>query len=230
MTGLVLGNTTELGGVAQITVLVRRSPTSKVRCDVTTSASTEAVLDTAVIVFSPTLVAMPLTAIGVKDVIDDGAMPFRVLVGPCKSEDEAFNFAAVHAVASGFNLHHPFPQMQRVQPETASLVGQQVTLVDSTLYSYGLYTAVAVVVADVVMASRSHSSGRTFNVERQSTSTASMSQVRWPDRTATSPGVSRFRIDVSVFRPSGATRWTLLESHWPEHGSEASQRRRPPLA
>ena len=132
-------NTSELGDSAVLEFVPRQlQPTSDVLCDVTIDTLTEAEgLVSRVLIPGGFAEADSnvderrrgnVTVVGVKDLVDDGDMPFSVAIGPCQSDDPRFNIPDVRTIAVGYNRHIDFPRIESVQPSVSSVVGQAVVL------------------------------------------------------------------------------------------------------
>lgn len=84
--------TTESGGTARLTVVLDAPPTADVAIDVSSSDTTEGVLDVSTVTFTPRdwNVPKPVVVTGVDDPLADGAQPYLVRTAPARSTDPRY--------------------------------------------------------------------------------------------------------------------------------------------
>lgn len=87
------GPTTERGGTATFTVALTAAPSADVRIPLSVSDATEATVAPDSLRFTPATwnVAQAVTATGVDDSVDDGDVPYLVVLGAATSDDPTFD-------------------------------------------------------------------------------------------------------------------------------------------
>jgi gliding motility-associated-like protein len=89
----ISGNTTEAGGTATFTVVLKTQPTANVTLPISSSDLTEGTVSTASLTFTPANwnVAQTVTITGVDDYIVDGNITYTINIGPATSSDTYYN-------------------------------------------------------------------------------------------------------------------------------------------
>ncbi|MBC7126140.1 MAG: calcium-binding protein, partial [Bacteroidales bacterium] len=89
----ISGNTTEAGGTATFTVVLKTQPTADVTLPISSSDLTEGTVSTASLTFTSANwnVAQTVTVTGVDDYIVDGNISYTINIGPATSSDTYYN-------------------------------------------------------------------------------------------------------------------------------------------
>ncbi len=89
----ISGNTTEAGGTATFTVVLKTQPTANVTLPISSSDLTEGTVSVALLTFTPANwnVAQTVTVTGVDDYIVDGNISYTINIGPSSSADTYYN-------------------------------------------------------------------------------------------------------------------------------------------
>ncbi|MEW5845404.1 MAG: Ig-like domain-containing protein [Bacteroidota bacterium] len=89
----ISGNTTEAGGTATFTVVLKTQPTANVTLPISSSDLTEGTVSSASLTFTPANwnVAQTVTVTGVDDYIVDGNITYTINIGPATSSDTYYN-------------------------------------------------------------------------------------------------------------------------------------------
>ena len=123
--------TDENGTTAELVISLRKLPSADVECDVATEPASEGRAA------SPLRIAAgdeyaKLLLHGARDFEDDGDMPWKVSIGPCRSADRYFDGDVSNAVQTAFaltNRNVPFPLVKAVTPDLAHVsTGRMVTV------------------------------------------------------------------------------------------------------
>ncbi|MCY2962326.1 MAG: hypothetical protein NT069_01520, partial [Planctomycetota bacterium] len=89
----ISGPTTEVGGTATFSMVLNSQPTSDVTIPLSSNDLTEGTLSPANLTFTPANWNVPqsVTVTGVNDAVDDGDVPFAIVIGSAQSADARYN-------------------------------------------------------------------------------------------------------------------------------------------